>query len=241
VKPEPDFEPELLRGSLFTLRRKCGKASCRCADGAPHETPALSYSADGRTKILTLRAEDVAAVAAALGRYQTTRDELDARADAGVAALRERVAGAAGRNPGGAHRPVLRAVRHVGDRMVMTPGRRKVTRMLRVADPDSVHAHHAYHRFLRVGVWSMSQLRRILAVRLVAALCPAGPVALDLDDTLFHKTGRNIVGSGSFRDAIASTKARLVHAHGLNLVVITVRVSPPWGGQPLGLPVNRGC
>jgi hypothetical protein len=33
-------------------RRKCGKASCRCAAGAPHESPALSYSVAGRTKIL---------------------------------------------------------------------------------------------------------------------------------------------------------------------------------------------
>lgn len=45
--------PRVLPGSLITLRRKCGKASCRCATGAPHETPALSYSVGGRTKMLT--------------------------------------------------------------------------------------------------------------------------------------------------------------------------------------------
>jgi len=29
-----------------------------------------------------------------------------------------------------------------------------------------------------------------------------------------------------------------VFAHGLNLVVLTLRVPPPWGGEPLGLPIN---
>jgi hypothetical protein len=34
--------PLVLRGSLITLRRKCGRPGCRCARGALHETPALS-------------------------------------------------------------------------------------------------------------------------------------------------------------------------------------------------------
>jgi predicted nucleotidyltransferase len=34
----------LLRGTLITFRRKCGKAGCHCAGkkGTPHESPALS-------------------------------------------------------------------------------------------------------------------------------------------------------------------------------------------------------
>ena len=39
---------QLLRGALFVLRRKCGKPTCRCAIGEPHETPALAYPAGGR-------------------------------------------------------------------------------------------------------------------------------------------------------------------------------------------------
>jgi hypothetical protein len=91
VTSDADFAPELLRGSLFTLRRKCGKPGCRCATGTPHETPALAYPAGGRTKTLTLRADDVAAVASALERYRASKDALDAQADAAVAALRARV------------------------------------------------------------------------------------------------------------------------------------------------------
>jgi hypothetical protein len=57
VVAERDEGPRVLPGSLITLRRKCGKANCRCASGTPHETPALSYSVAGRTRILTLSAE----------------------------------------------------------------------------------------------------------------------------------------------------------------------------------------
>jgi hypothetical protein len=122
---------------------------------------------------------------------------------------------------------------------VLTPGRRTVTRIIGVVDADGRRAHDAYHRFVRDGAWSMRELWQALAVRVVEQLCPAGqPVAIDLDDTLLHKAGRRIEGAGVFRDALRSTRNRVVHALGLNLVVVTVRVTPPWGAMPVGLPVN---
>jgi DDE superfamily endonuclease len=45
-------------------------------------------------------------------------------------------------------------------------------------------------------------------------------------------------GAGSFRDPIRSRGQCTVFAHGLNLVVLTLRVRPPWGGEPIGLPIN---
>lgn len=121
----------------------------------------------------------------------------------------------------------------------LTPGRRTITRIIGVVDPDGRRAHDAYHRLLRDGVWVMAKLWRVLAVAVVAGLCEADrPVRLDLDDTLVHKSGRRVEGAGVFRDAVRSTRNRTVHALGLNLVVVTVRVTPPWGGMPLGLPMN---
>lgn len=121
---------------------------------------------------------------------------------------------------------------------VLTPGRRTITRMITVADPQGRRAHDAYHRFLRVGAWSMTALWRVLAVHAVAVFAPTGVVVLDCDDTVYKKTGRKVEGAGTFRDAVRSTRARVVHAWGLNLVIITLRVTPPWGGCPLGLPIN---
>jgi hypothetical protein len=79
--------PRVLPGSLITLRRKCGKAGCRCPSGEPHETPALSYSVGGRTRMLTLRAEEVPAVAAAVARYRRAVGDLEAEARAELDAL----------------------------------------------------------------------------------------------------------------------------------------------------------
>jgi hypothetical protein len=83
-------EGSLLRGTLTTFRRRCGKPTCRCASGEPHESPALAYTEGGRTKTLTLADADVAEVAAALARFQAARADLERAADAGIAALRAR-------------------------------------------------------------------------------------------------------------------------------------------------------
>ena len=80
-------EPLLLRGSLRTFRRRCGKPSCHCVEGQAHESPALVYTYQGQTKTMTLRAEEVAEVEAALARYESRRGELDGAADAGIAML----------------------------------------------------------------------------------------------------------------------------------------------------------
>jgi hypothetical protein len=85
-------EPELLRGSLFTLRRRCGTPNCRCAAGEEHTSPVLAYPPGGRTKTLILTGDEAAEVAAALARYAAARAELDARAAAGLSALLARVA-----------------------------------------------------------------------------------------------------------------------------------------------------
>lgn len=90
----PEGYPEMVRGTLTTFRRRCGKPSCRCASGEPHASPALMYRDGRKTRIVTLSGQDAAAVAAALDRYQRARAELEAAADAGIAALRARRAGA---------------------------------------------------------------------------------------------------------------------------------------------------
>ncbi len=95
----PSREPLVLRGSLFTFRRRCGKPNCRCASGEPHESPALSYVADGKAKTLTLTGADLVEVRAALARYESAKAELDRAADVGIAALRARL-DAGRRRPG---------------------------------------------------------------------------------------------------------------------------------------------
>ncbi len=74
----------LLRGSLITLKRKCGKPTCACADGEPHTTPAISYSVKGKTHILTLRSSDMPMIRQALNNYKVAAAELEKKAISGI-------------------------------------------------------------------------------------------------------------------------------------------------------------
>ena len=81
----------MLRGSLIELRRRCGKSGCRCREGDPHCSPALSYSQEGKTHILTLPAEEVPGVKAALKRYQQAQRGLEKQALQGIEGLKRRL------------------------------------------------------------------------------------------------------------------------------------------------------
>lgn len=91
MAPRRRSVPLVLRGSLVVWRRRCGKPGCRCVDGPPHASPALSYSVGGRTHLLLLRREDVPIVRTALRRYQRVLRELERRVQASATALRIRI------------------------------------------------------------------------------------------------------------------------------------------------------
>ena len=83
--------PGVLPGSLVTLRRKCGKAGCRCVSREPHESPALSCGVEGRTKLSTLSPEEVGEVFLAVARYRKAVTELGIGARGGLDELVARV------------------------------------------------------------------------------------------------------------------------------------------------------
>ena len=51
---------ELLKGSVYELKTRCGKASCHCASpqGPPHSTIVLSWSDAGRTRLRAVGPQD---------------------------------------------------------------------------------------------------------------------------------------------------------------------------------------
>jgi uncharacterized protein YcsI (UPF0317 family) len=88
---DPPAGAILLRGSLITLRRRCGKHSCRCARGQPHCSPALSVSTQGKTTILTLTPDLLREVRVALQRYRHQQHSLERQAEAGLRQLARRL------------------------------------------------------------------------------------------------------------------------------------------------------
>ncbi|HVA06501.1 MAG TPA: transposase [Acidimicrobiales bacterium] len=114
---------------------------------------------------------------------------------------------------------------------VLTLGRHTITGVLTLGDPEARRAHDAYHRFVGAGRWATAKLWPVLVVHAVSLCCPEGVVEVLVDDTVAHKSGRKVVGAGVFRDAVRSTKNKVVYAWGLNVVVVCLRVSPPGVGR----------
>lgn len=121
---------------------------------------------------------------------------------------------------------------------VCATGRRTVCGMVAVMDPAGRKAHDAYHRLVRAGAWSLEAIWAAMVALVVARLDPSRPIICLIDDTLLHRPGRKVQGAGSYRDAVRSTHSRVVYARGLCLVVVAIRVKPPWGGMPVAIPVG---
>jgi hypothetical protein len=81
----------MLRGSLITLKRRCGTKTCRCASGVLHESPALSCTIGGKSHVITLDGETLALARKALARYTKACERLERRCEQGMTLLRQKV------------------------------------------------------------------------------------------------------------------------------------------------------
>jgi len=63
----------LLPGSLYILRRKCGKPNCRCTRGDLHESTVLSYRGQGRPQNVSPPPEQIDAVRKMTDEYRRVR------------------------------------------------------------------------------------------------------------------------------------------------------------------------
>jgi hypothetical protein len=63
----------LLPGSLYILRRKCGKPNCRCSRGELHESTVLSYRGQGRPRNISPSAEQLESLRSMTHAYRRCR------------------------------------------------------------------------------------------------------------------------------------------------------------------------
>ena len=63
----------LLLGSLYTLRRKCGKPNCRCTRGELHESTVLTYRGEGRPQNISPPPEQMNALRKMTEDYRRAR------------------------------------------------------------------------------------------------------------------------------------------------------------------------
>lgn len=115
---------------------------------------------------------------------------------------------------------------------VQTRGRHTLTRVLRAARGLGYAGHHAtWYRFLSAGRWSLDAVGAGL-VRLLESHLESDVVAI-VDDTLCHKCGTQICGTGVHHDASRSSYNRrgrriTVFRFGHQWVVLALWLPCPW-------------
>jgi len=63
----------LVKGSVYELLTRCGKPNCSCSQGAPHAAMVLSWSQEGRTKLMTVGPGDLDRLLRLTGEYKKFR------------------------------------------------------------------------------------------------------------------------------------------------------------------------
>ena len=63
----------MTKGTVYEMKRKCGKPGCRCATGELHASMVLSWSEDGSTRIRTIPKGKLTEVRSLTERYQKFR------------------------------------------------------------------------------------------------------------------------------------------------------------------------
>ena len=71
---EPFFSDlPVIRGTVYELKRKCGKPGCRCAQGELHARMVVSASEGGKTKLQVIPHGSLSEVQVKVRRYQELR------------------------------------------------------------------------------------------------------------------------------------------------------------------------
>ena len=77
--------PQMMRGSVVTQRRRCGKPTCHCANGQQlHESLVLSYSQNGRSRIVMLNPDQATEVRKAVNRYKKAKTRIEQQGQTGL-------------------------------------------------------------------------------------------------------------------------------------------------------------
>jgi hypothetical protein len=72
IKPSLSDRP-LVKGSVYELKRKCGKPGCKCAKGQLHSRMVVSASDKGKTRLQVIPGGFLVEVRSKVQRYQKLR------------------------------------------------------------------------------------------------------------------------------------------------------------------------
>ncbi len=120
---------------------------------------------------------------------------------------------------------------------VLAPGKRTVTRALRVMGLADRPGFGRYHEVLNRARWDARDVARRLLLHLLAVLSPSGEVVIGIDDTIERRWGGKIKARGIYRDAVRSSHGHFVKTSGLRWLSLAVMLPVPIRGPAVGLAV----
>lgn len=119
---------------------------------------------------------------------------------------------------------------------LLAQGPRTVTAALRAMGLGQERRFERYHRVLNRARWSGLRGARILLGLLLVVLPPAWPLVIAVDETLERRQGACIAGKGMSRDAVRSSRSKVVTCMGLHWICMALLVPVPWSLRPWALP-----
>ena len=120
--------------------------------------------------------------------------------------------------------------------VILAPGKRTVTSLLRIMGLAHERRFVNYHRVLNRAKWSTRAASRVLLRLLLDVFVPTGPVVLGIDDTIERRRGKCIAAKGIYRDPVRSSHGHFVKASGLRWLSLMLLAPIPWAGRVWALP-----
>jgi hypothetical protein len=93
-----------------------------------------------------------------------------------------------------------------------------------------------YHHVLNRAKWSALEAANVLLVMLLTLIPDGSPLVIFIDETLERRRGKKIKAKGYYRDAVRSSKAKVVNTSGLKWLVMAASVKLPFIPRTFALP-----
>lgn len=121
--------------------------------------------------------------------------------------------------------------------VILAPGKRTVTAVLRVMGLSEEHQFQNEHRVLNRAVWSPHAISCLLLRLLVTTVVPSdAAIVVGLDDHIERRRGATIAAKGIYHDPVRSSRSFFVKTSGLRWVCMMLLVPLPWAQRVWALP-----
>jgi hypothetical protein len=119
---------------------------------------------------------------------------------------------------------------------ILCIGRRTVTSILKVIGLGQCKVFTNFHRVLNRAHWNTLKASKILLGLLILLIPECFPLIILVDETIERRSGKKIKAKGKYRDAVRSSKAKVVNCFGLKWISMMLVVPVPWSNRPWALP-----